>query len=476
MDKKISQYTLAICLFVVFGLLLIAGCSVGPNYTQPTVNIDQRWQTADSNSGILDLQCWWKNFNDPVLESLISKVDTNSLDIKEALSRIEQARASYDYAAGRYYPNVDGIASMERYKISQNGTQAQGQRIPVDNVYTAGFDAVWEIDLFGQINRAVKSSKAMYEASIEHYNDVLISLFAEIARNYIMLQTTNNRIEVAQNNIVIQLQTADLTNDRYKAGLVPKLDVKQAQINLADTKAQIPTLQQQKIAYINRIAVLLGGTMQDYQQLLDVNQPDMPLADVQMSSSLSGNLLRRRPDIRMAERQLAAQSEQIGIAQADLYPSFNIGGSFTYSAVDFDKLTDNKSRGYSFGPSFRWNLFDGNRIRNNIKIQQAKTRQYQIQYEKKVLYAIEEVQNSLTAYLQESIKYKHLEDSAKAAQEAVILVKDLYENGLTDFQNVLDSQRTLFAQQDKLTLSRGQKLIDLISVYKALGGGWQPND
>jgi NodT family efflux transporter outer membrane factor (OMF) lipoprotein len=291
-----------------------------------------------------------------------------------------------------------------------------------------------------------------------------------------MLRTTQERIKVAQNNIYIQIQTAALTNDRYNAGLVPELDVKQAKINLANTKAQIPSLQQEKIAYINRIAVLLGGTLTDYQQLLDDNQPNLPIADVQISSNLSGNLLRRRPDIRKAERQLAAQTELIGVAQADLYPSFNIIGSFTYSAVDFDDLTDNKSRGYSFGPSFRWNLFDANRIRNNIKIQQAKTRQYQIQYEKTVLTAIEEVQNSLTAYLQESVKHKHLDDSAINAQEAVILVKDLYENGLTDFQNVLDSQRTLFNQQDRLTISSGQKLINIISVYKALGGGWQPND
>jgi NodT family efflux transporter outer membrane factor (OMF) lipoprotein len=293
-----------------------------------------------------------------------------------------------------------------------------------------------------------------------------------VGRNYIELRSAQKRIQYAQSNVEIQRQTVDLTQGRFKSQLSPRLDVSQAMLNLANTESEIPSLRIAETAALNRLSVLLGRMPVDLQERL--KQPgDMPEAPAGISAGIPAEVLRRRLDIRRAERQLAAQTAQIGAAQANLYPMFSLTGTLALEATDFSNLGDMSSRSYSFGPGFRWNLFNGNQYRSLVQAEEARTAQVLAAYESSVLLAVEEVENALIGFVQEGQRLEALDRSVAAAQESVQLVDTLYRSGLTDFQNVLIMQRTLSLQQDRAAISRGQMLQQAIALYKALGGGWE---
>ncbi|MHC4426684.1 MAG: efflux transporter outer membrane subunit [Planctomycetota bacterium] len=463
---------------VLFGvglLISIAGCTVGPDYDRPELELPQRWSREEQEqitTTPAELKGWWTVLNDSVLESLIEQAAQTNLDLKEALFSIEESRALRDFSTGRYYPQVDLSALYMRSRGSESGSVSIfGLGADQIDFHSAGFDSSWEIDLFGGIKRSVESSQASLEASIDNYRDVMITLYAEVARNYVELRTLQTRIRFALQNIHSQQETLKLTEDRFEAGIAPELDVAQAKLNLANTESEVPSLRLAETQAINRIAVLLGEFPQTFQADLKADKP-IPVPSEEIQVGLPADLLRRRPDIRQAERQLAAQTAIIGVATADLYPSFSLTGTFHLEAMELSDMGDLSSRAYSFGPSLRWNIFDGNRIRNSIKIEEARTQQARVRYERKVLLAVEEVENAITAYMQESQRRSALERSTAASEKSVELVRSLYKTGLTDFQNVLDMQRTLFIQQDKLAMSQGQVGLNLIRIYKALGGGW----
>jgi NodT family efflux transporter outer membrane factor (OMF) lipoprotein len=458
------------------GLLIsIAGCTVGPDYDRPELELPQRWSQEKEEqitATPAELKGWWTVLNDPVLESLIEQAAQTNLDLKEALFRIEESRALRDFSTGRYYPGVDLSALYMRSRGSESGSVSIfGLGADQISFHSAGFDSSWEIDLFGGIKRSAESSQASLEASIDNYHDVMITLYAEVARNYVELRTLQTRIRFALQNIHSQQETLKLTEDRFEAGIAPELDVAQAKLNLANTESEVPSLRLAETQAINRIAVLLGEFPQTFGADLKADKP-IPIPSEEIQVGLPADLLRRRPDIRQAERQLAAQTAIIGVATADLYPSFSLTGTFHLEAMELSDMGDLSSRAYSFGPSLRWNIFDGNRIRNSIKIEEARTQQARVRYEREVLSAVEEVENAITAYMQESQRRNALERSTAASEKSVELVQSLYKTGLTDFQNVLDMQRTLFIQQDKLAMSQGQVGLHLIRIYKALGGGW----
>jgi NodT family efflux transporter outer membrane factor (OMF) lipoprotein len=459
---------------VLVPLMLIAGCKVGPNYEPPTVtSLPEQWQNAsdgraeDPNT----LAQWWLLFNDPVLTELIEEASQSSFDLQAALSRIAESRALRNAVAGQYAPTLDATGFYRRSRESENGMNPMmgGQR---NDLYSAGFDAAWEIDFFGRIGRGVESAQAALEASVEDYRAIRTSLMAEVGRNYIELRSAQKRIQYAQSNVEIQRQTVDLTQGRFKSQLSPRLDVSQAMLNLANTESEIPSLRIAETAALNRLSVLLGRMPVDLQERL--KQPgDMPEAPAGISAGIPAEVLRRRPDIRRAERQLAAQTAQIGAAQANLYPMFSLTGTLALEATDFSNLGDMSSRSYSFGPGFRWNLFNGNQYRSLVQAEEARTAQVLAAYESSVLLAVEEVENALIGFVQEGQRLEALDRSVAAAQESVQLVDTLYRSGLTDFQNVLIMQRTLSLQQDRAAISRGQMLQQAIALYKALGGGWE---
>jgi outer membrane protein, multidrug efflux system len=299
-------------------------------------------------------------------------------------------------------------------------------------------------------------------------------LYADVALNYVQIRSLQARIKSALDNVESQRGSLQLTIDRNRAGLAPDLDVRQAQLNLATTEAFVPTLRSTLAQTINRLAVLLGEYPSDLQEEFAEAAAPVPQPPEEVMVSLPAELLRQRPDIRSAERQLAAQTAQIGVATAQLYPRFTLSGSFAFDSFSFSDWIRWPARSFSYGPAFQWNIFDAGRIRSNIEAQDALTEQALVSYEQTVLNAVEDVESEIAAYAQERIRLEALRRSVVAARQSVALVETLYRTGLTDFQNVLDTQRSQFQQEDQFYQSEGFVTQNLIQIYRALGGGWAP--
>jgi NodT family efflux transporter outer membrane factor (OMF) lipoprotein len=456
--------------------LFFSGCTVGPNYARPEPEVPDVWSeraTEGITEGQAEIQIWWQYLNDPVLNSLIERAGEGNLDIQAAASRIQQSRAILGIAAGEYFPQIDASGFYSRSRVSENGILSpffNNTSPDPTNLHRIGVDATWEIDVFGRISRSVESARASYQASLENYRDVLVILYAEVALNYIELRALQTRIEHAVNNIETQKSTLKLTKSRQEAGLSPELDVEQALLNLANTESVVPLLRTQRTLALNRLSVLLGQPPGQLKELLTrISAPDMP---EELIVGLPAELLRQRPDIRRAERNLAAQSAQVGVATAGLYPSFSLSGVFALEAQQIEDVGNWDSRAWGFGPSFRWNIFDGNRIRSNIQLEEAQMDEAMIKYEQTILLALEEVEGALVAFQEEKTRLAALQRSVAAAEKSVELVRELYTNGLTDFQNVLDMERSLTRQQDSMAESRGLVFQNLVRIYKSLGGGW----
>jgi len=448
--------------------LLIGGCTVGPDYEQPEFQLPDAW----ANAAAEDIQGdrpvivdWWSAFGDAQLDTYIVKARRANLDLAAAVGRINEARAYYQIAGGQYWPQIAADGSFTRTEVAENGplgglVGATGNN-PSNN-WQFGLGASWELDVFGRIRRAREATRAGVEASIEDYRDVMVSLYAEVAATYVEIRTLQLRRRYARSNVTSQRETLEIVNAREQAGLVPMLDVAQARSNLANTEAQVPQLEIGLEVARNRLAILLGQ--------LPGSLALTPPTDLIVA--LPAELLRRRPDVRRSERNLAAQTARIGVATADLYPSFSLTGALTVQASEFADLGQSGSVGWSLVPGLKWNLFTGGKIRGRIKVEEARTEQALAAYEKVVLTALAEVENSLVALRQEEARRDLLYIAVEAAQQSVELVHTQYIAGLTDFQNYLDSERVLFRQQDEMAASRGQVVTNLINLNRALGGGW----
>jgi NodT family efflux transporter outer membrane factor (OMF) lipoprotein len=344
-----------------------------------------------------------------------------------------------------------------------------------DNLYDYGATATWEADVWGRVRRLVESADASLEASVESYRDVLVILYSQVALAYTDVRTSQKRIGYTQGNIQTQRDALELVENRNKAGLASKLEVRQAELNLYRTEAFLPVLEARLTAAMNQLGVLLGESPNALHAELSATKP-VPAASGSIVVGIPGDLIRRRPDIRAAERTLASQTARIGVVTADLYPRFDIGGNFSIISTSTDDLGEWDNRNWTFGGIFTWNLFDGGRIRGQIDVEDARTEQALRRYEQTVLDALEEVETSMSDYAREQQRRASLTKSSFAAQESVRLVLILYRTGLTDFQNVLDMQRSQFEEQDQLADSAGTVTSNLIRIYTALGGGWDPAD
>jgi len=456
---------------------LLQGCmTVGPDYEPPDYRAPDRWQSELVHgiaTGEAPLQAWWQVLNDPVLDRLMGRAVEGNLDLREAYARIKEARAIRGIAKGERYPDVNGGGDVSRQRQSEDF----GPITPIDGnqtdwIYSTGISGTWEVDFWGRISRSIASADADFQASIEDYRDILVLLYSEIARNYVSVRTLQERIKVTTTNVETQRGSLDITQARFKAEISPELDVRQAELNLARTESLIPALRQEAARAVHRLGVLIGENPGALYAELSPPKP-IPLPPEEVLVSVPANLVRQRPDIRSAERRLAAQSERIGIATADLYPNFFLLGDFGYLATA--DLFDYTKRVWSVGPTFRWNLFDGGRVRNRIEAEDARTEQALARYENTVLTALEEVENAIVAYTEETKRQEALLRSVNAAKKSVELVQVLYKSGLTDFQNVLDSERSLAEQEDAYVASVGLVTQNLIAIYRSLGGGWQPD-
>lgn len=468
-----TRLTAISLLTAILGALLLQGCyTVGPNYIEPHKGMPDAWSRSvlrDLNGGPNCLEQWWKGFHDPVLTALIDRARASNPNLRIALERITEARALRGIAVSQGLPEANGSGSYSRNRVSENLNNPVPANNP-SNFYTAGFDAGWEIDLFGGIRRSVESAEANIAVQEEAYRDALVTLFADVARNYVDYRTLEARIAVANRNIAAQRDSVELTRKRLDAGLVPKIDVTQAQTNLSLSEAEVPQLREQLVFSKNRLATLTGGFPGSADNILSLHH-GIPMPNAGYSAGLPADLLRARPDIRKAERELAAQTARVGVAAADLYPRFTLLGDFNLQAVNSGNLFDSASRAYSFGPAFQWQIFSAGRIRNNIRVEESRVAQSLSQYESSILVAVEEVETSMAGILYERDRLSNLQRAVSASTETVSLVKDNYRNGLVSFQNVLDAERTKFSAEDQETSSRGQIARNYIILYKALGGG-----
>jgi NodT family efflux transporter outer membrane factor (OMF) lipoprotein len=464
---------------LVFVLIVCHGCTVGPDYSEPETILPDSWHQA-ATDGLLDgqagIQTWWEYFNDPQLNDLIESAWQGNLDVKQAQSRVYQGRYQRAIAAGEKVPQIDAIGSFSRQRQSEGITPTlPGGISRTDNFYDIGTGFTWEIDVWGRVRRNIASADYSYEASVEDLRDILVILCADVAINYVQARTLQARIDYANKNVKRQEATLVLTSERFNAGLVPKLDVRQADLNLARTKSVIPSLTEALKQTIHRLGVLIGEEPSVLFDRLGKPVP-IPKPATAITVGIPADIIRQRPDIRSAERQLASQVEQVGVATALLYPQFRLSGDFLFDSAQgsFAGIFRQRNTSWSFGPSFVWNLFDGDRIRSNIKFEEAVGDEAYFNYSQTVLEALEDVENNMVAYAQENKRQDELEDSVDAAQDSVDLVTVLYRTGLVDFQNVLDMERSLFQQQDELVSSQGIVVVNLINIYRALGGGWSP--
>ncbi|MCL7985592.1 MAG: efflux transporter outer membrane subunit, partial [marine benthic group bacterium] len=473
--------------------LLASACTVGPDYEPPdlTTTVPDQWHSVvetEMAADTTDLEMWWLSFNDQLLTDLIRRAEFGNLDLQAAVGRVAEARAIRGIAQGEYWPDIVLGGAYSYQKLSENGLQGAASATPPDgeegggnplladpiDSWVFGLDLSWEIDLFGRIRRTVEASDAQLQASVEDYRDVLVTLYAEVGSAYVDARTFQTRLDFATQNVEAQQYSLELTRDRFDAGLTSALDVAQAEQNLAQTESTIPLLQIGLEASLNRLAVLLGEAPGDLHGELSAYS-GLPGPDDKVAYGIPADLLRRRPDIRQAERLLASQTARIGIATADLYPTLSLGGTVGLEALEFEDLGDGGSLFWSIVPQISWPIFTGGKIRNQIRAEEARTAQALAAYEKTVLLALEEVQNSLVAYGQEKLRRDRLLEAVQASQRAVDLVETQYISGLTNFQNFLDAQRSLFRQQDELAESAGQVVNNLITLNKSLGGGWSPS-
>ncbi|MEN8751709.1 MAG: efflux transporter outer membrane subunit [Desulfobacterales bacterium] len=463
-------------LFVAaFILGVLTGCAhVGPDYIPPEPTTQDVWhqKLVDGLAeGKADLKTWWTVFDDPVLTSLIDRATTGNLDLKEAFARLKEARARRGVATGERYPDVNGKGSVSRQRVTEDYLTIITDQDRNYNSGNVGLDATWEIDFWGRISRSIESADAGLQASLENYRDVLVLLYAEVTLNYVQVRTLQARIGFAEASVKTQRRTLEITRARLKAEISGELDVRQAELNLANTESIIPQLKSALVQTINRLGVFLGELPKALHQELSDPVP-IPKPPDRILVGLPADLLRQRPDIRRAERQLAAQTARIGVAKADLYPRFSLSGAFAFEGTS--DIFDSSKRSWFIAPAFRWNLFDGGRVRNRIKAEDTRTEQALVRYEQTVLAALEDMENTMTAYVQEGDRRETLHRAAIAADESVNLVKSLYKSGLTDFQNVFDMERSAFAQRQALAESQGLVTQNLIRIYRAMGGGWEP--
>jgi multidrug efflux system outer membrane protein len=447
------------------------GCAaVGPDYKRPDVPVYEDWHTRlDGKANPESLAEWWTTFNDTKLTHLIERAVKGNLDLKKAWAQVRAARARRGIAESGLLPSLNGSGSATWTRTTGNGVG--NATISTDSkLYAANFDASWELDLFGGVRRSVEAAEGDLQASEESLRDVLVSLLSELALNYFDVRTYQDRLQVAADNLQSQSETHELTQWRYQAGLTDELAVQQARHNLENTRSQIPVLRTGLDAAMNRIAVLLGEQPGAVHDELDRPEP-IPVPPLQVAVGVPADLLRRRPDVRQAEEELAAQTARIGVATADLYPKFTLSGSIGLETLSLKNLSSG-TVAFSGGPSITWAIFKGGAIRQNIKLQSALQEEALVHYESIILGALEEVENALRAYIETQERRKSLSDATRAAQIAAELAQQKYQAGLTDFTSVLDAQRSLLSLQEQLTISNGNVSGNLVRVYKALGGGW----
>lgn len=454
---------------------LLGGCAlpiVGPDYQAPDLHLPNKWSaiSAESDGQAKEntrLARWWKQFADEKLNRLIEQAFTGNLDLKLAQARLQQVRASRQLAESGQFPTVSASTGRSRNK---NSDAIAPQ--PVHMLYNAGFDASWEIDVFGGNRRDIEAAAADLAASQASLENIRVSLVAELARNYVELRSYQRRIAIARNNLTSQGETLQITEWRYQAGLARASEVEQARTAREQTRAGIPDLNVSLAAANNRIALLLGRNPGDLHEILAETKP-LPSVPASVATGIPADVLRQRPDLIAAERTLAAETARVGQKLAQRFPSLTLSGSFGWQAYSFVALGGADTITRALSGTLAATLFDGGRLRSQVEIQSAVQEQALVSYQRSVLSALEEIENALTSYAVARERLDARRAAATSARNAAELSRNLYQSGLADFQQVLETQRTQLSAEDSLATADATLCTSLIALYKALGGGWE---
>lgn len=459
------------------GFTLLTGCAVGPDYHPPQTNAPPQWASplaGGETNGPVDLAAWWEKFGDTNLDSFMITAVQSNLTLHIAEARVREARAQKDVVAGSLWPSLGSSGSYSRNLYGKHEyPPLAGFGVPLSyNLYNAGFDAAWELDIFGGTRRTVEAANADLVAAEYGRRDVLVSLLAEVARNYIGARSYQQRLAITRDNIRVQQDSLNLSSNRFENGLSSDLDVQQATALLTATEAQLPSLETGFAQSVYHLAVLLGQPPGTLVEEMSAVKP-IPLTPPEVPVGLPSDLLQRRPDVQQTERELAAATARIGEAKADLFPKFSLTGMAGLESVSASDWFNYGSRYWSAGPTVQWELFEAGSLVANVHVKNARQEQALAAYQQTVLAAMEDTENALTAYAKEQIRRRSLFQSVQADQQAVELSTQLYQSGLADFLHVLDSERSLYEAQDALVQSDQAVSLNLVQLYKALGGGWQ---
>jgi outer membrane protein, multidrug efflux system len=461
-------------------LASMVGCTVGPDYHPVAERAPVAWSSpvADglTNSSSA-ASTWWKSFNDSELDSLIQRAVRSNLDLRVSEARLRQARAMRERSAADFMPTVDGSASYARQLQSENQPLIGALPLPPNfpfeyNLYQAGFDASWEIDLFGGKRRALQAATAEWQGTMEARNDAMLSLLAEVARNYLELRGGQHRLEIARKDLKLQEEALELTRARFQTGVANELDVTRSAALLASQRAVIPPLETAVRGAMYGIAVLVG---REPGALVAELSPSMPVppAPPEVPIGLPSDLLRRRPDVRQAERQLAAETARIGVAKSEWFPKLSLTGDVGSESVTLAQAFKPGSLFWSLGPSLQWRALDFGRVRAEVRTQTAVQEAALATYEKTVLNSLQEAENAVMAYAQEQNRHGALAAEVVQNQRSLDMANSLYTEGRVNFLDVLDVRRSLYQSDDQLAVSDQAVSVDLIALYKALGGGWE---
>lgn len=484
---------------MIVATLALAGCShlpsVGPDYEEPETQMPElalpdamspttnltasgEYKVAEGDEdkretiSVETVTCWWKRFDDDVLASLVDEAVSNNVSFLIAQENLIAARWALLGSYAAYLPHVNGSLSATRLEKGENTSTMWGQNRKLHrDVFAGGFDATWEIDIFGGSRRATEAAWAEAEAAGWNVADAWVSLTAEVGRQYLELRTTQQRLQVARDNLRLQSETYDILKSRLDSGIGDELAVNQSKYIVDQTRAVIPPLLAQEEQLMNALAILTGampGTLRE--RLAGCPERDWLVAP-QKLDAVPLDMIRKRPDVRVAERKLAAQVAYVGVAEAQWYPKLYINGSLGLESVHVDDLLRRKSLQGSIGPAASWPIFQGGNIYANIKAEEARMNEAFLAYDLALQNAYGEVRDAYAAYTHEYHRYQALQGAVKAAEDAVSIAKDLYRNGLRDFTAVIDAQRSLLSLAESLVVSRGQISQDLIALYKSLGGG-----
>lgn len=488
----------AIRVMALLPILVITGCStglheyvhngfkVGPNYGRPAAPVAENWIDYQDSRVVSEPPqhwAWWTVFNDPVLNALVEDAHRQNLTLREAGFRIAESRALLGFAVGNIFPQFqEAFGSYNRTQRSLEvgalggaggaGGGLGGISIPRNfSVWTLGTQLAWELDFWGRFRRAVEAADAQLDASVENYDDVLVILLADVASTYVEIRTLEERLRFARDNVKYQTGSLNLAKIRLEEGAASKLDVTQAQTNVSQTEAAIPVLETQLRQAHNRLCVLLGAPPEDLSRQLGAAR--IPVAPPEVAVGVPAELIRRRPDIRRAEREVAAQSARIGIAEADMYPAFTINGSIFVQANQFADLFKSSAIGGNVGPSFNWNILNYGRIRNLVAAEEARFLREATEYQNAVLNANREAEDAIVAFLRAQVQTARLREGVAAAAESRDLVMELYRGGRADFGRVFVAEFFLAQQQDLLAQAEGSIAQALVALYRAMGGGWE---